>query len=273
MKEKKSVNIILEILMWIVAISVIYPLLMVIMTSLKTKAEANVLSITPPAVPQFGNYAEVWEKGKITTSLINSLSITLVSVFFILLFSSILSFILVRRPTKLNRFISKFLTLGIIVPFAAMPTIKLLQLLNLHGTRTSLILVYIAMYLPFSTMLFSSFIKGIPIELDEAAVIDGCRGFELFRKIIFPLLKPVTATTGILNFMWVWNDFQTPVYLLNSADKWTLPVSVYNFYGTFQRDWSLVSADMILVSIPVILLYLFAQKWIISGMTSGAVKG
>jgi raffinose/stachyose/melibiose transport system permease protein len=133
--------------------------------------------------------------------------------------------------------------------------------------------VYIALYLPFSTMLFTSFIKGIPRELDEAAVIDGTKGLRLFFHVIMPLLKPVTATTGVLTFMWVWNDLQYPIYLLNSSSKWTLPLSVFNFFGQYQRSWNLVCADMVIVTIPVIILYAAAQKYIISGMTAGAVKG
>ena len=127
--------------------------------------------------------------------------------------------------------------------------------------------------MPFTAMLFSSFIVTIPRELDEAALLEGCQGYSLFFRIIFPLLKPVIATASVLNFMWVWNDFQYPLYLLNSSSKWTLPLSVYSFFGTFNRDWNLVCADMVLVSLPVIIVYIFAQKYIISGMTAGAVKG
>jgi raffinose/stachyose/melibiose transport system permease protein len=127
--------------------------------------------------------------------------------------------------------------------------------------------------MPFTTMIFTGFIKGIPRELDEAAVIDGIRGFSLFVQIIFPLLKPVIATAGALNFMWVWNELQIPMYLLNSSTKWTLPLSVFNFYGQFSRSWNLVCADVVLVSIPVVLAYIFAQKYIINGMIAGAVKG
>lgn len=135
------------------------------------------------------------------------------------------------------------------------------------------ILVYGAMYLPFSSMVFGSFIKGLPRELDEAAVMDGCQGTKLYVQIIMPLLKPVIATTAVLNFMWIWNDLQTPLYLLNSSDKWTMPLSVYNFYGQFNQSWNLVCADMVLVFIPVVLLYIFAQKYVVFGMTAGAVKG
>ena len=109
--------------------------------------------------------------------------------------------------------------------------------------------------------------------LDEAAVMDGAVGGRLFCTVILPLLKPVLATTGVLNFMWVWNELQIPMYLLNSSSKWTLPLSVYNFYGQFSRSWNLVCADVVLVSLPVILVYIFAQKWVIAGMTAGAVKG
>ena len=167
----------------------------------------------------------------------------------------------------------KVITLGIIAPFAALPTIQLLQQLGMYGSRIGLCMVYASLYMPFTTMMFCGFIKGIPRELDEAAVMDGAVAGRLFLKVILPLLKPVLATTGVLNFMWVWNELQIPLYLLNSSSKWTLPLSVYNFYGQFSRSWNLVCADVVLVSLPVILVYIFAQKWVIAGMTAGAVKG
>ena len=273
MHEKKSVNILLEVLLWVFSLLILYPLAMVFMTSFKSYGESNILSSKPPSEWLFSNYVEVWESGKIFQSLLNSTYITVFSVILILLFSSMMSYILVRRRNWFNRFVSKFMTFGIIAPFAALPTVEMLKMMGIYGTRTSLVLIYSAIYLPFTSMLFSSFIVGIPKELDEAAVIDGCTGFSLFTRIIMPLLTPVTATTGILNFMWVWNDFQYPMYLLNSSSKYTLPMSIYSFYGTYNRSWNLVCADMILVSLPVILLYLFAQKYIIAGMTAGAVKG
>lgn len=274
MKNKEKVlNVIFFVILWLVSIFVIYPILMVVVTSFKTKTQASYLNVKLPDVWQFGNYKEVWEKGDILVALGNSVIITVISVVLVLILTSSLSYILVRRNTAFCKFVSGFMMFGIIAPFTALPTIQLMKALNLYGTRTSLILVYSAMYMPFSTMLFSSFIKGIPRELDEAACIDGCKGFSMYLRIIFPLLKPVTATTAVLNFMWIWNDLQTPMYLLNSASKRTLPLSVFNFYGQFQRSWHLVCADMVMVSIPVVLVYIFAQKYIIAGMTAGAVKG
>lgn len=272
-KKERKVNIILEIILWLLSITIIYPLLMIILTSFKTKGEASYLKVSLPAKWMFENYVTVFNKGHILRSLGNSVFVTGIAVVLILVLTSSLSYILVRRNTKACHFFYRFMILGIIAPFAAMPTVQLLRGMNLYGSRIGLVLVYCALYTPFSTMLFTSFVKGIPKELDEAAVIDGAKGMKLFVLVILPLLKPVMATTGILNFMWVWNELQIPMYLLNSSSKWTLPLSVYNFYGQFSKSWNLVCADMVLISIPVILVYIFAQKYIIAGMTAGAVKG
>lgn len=272
-KKTKRTNLILEVLLWAFSITTIYPILMVVLTSFKEKKEANYLSVTLPKEWIWENYVEVWKQGKALQAFGNSIFITGLSVILLIIIASMLSYSLVRRNTVFCNRISKFLTFGVIAPFAAMPTMELLRGLHIYGSRISLILVYGAMYLPFSSMVFGSFIKGLPRELDEAAVMDGCQGTKLYVQIIMPLLKPVIATTAVLNFMWIWNDLQTPLYLLNSSDKWTMPLSVYNFYGQFNQSWNLVCADMVLVSIPVVLLYIFAQKYVVSGMTAGAVKG
>lgn len=272
-KNARIKNILLEAVLWILSIVVIYPILMILITSFKSKGEASFLSVSLPRVWIFENYKTVWEQGNVLRSLMNSCIITLSAVLIVIALTSMLSYGVVRRNTKPCRTIYRFMTFGIIAPFAAMPTIQLLKQFGLYGSRPGLILVYSALYIPFSTMLFTSFIKGIPKELDEAAVMDGAKGWKLFILVIFPLLKPVIATTGVLNFMWIWNELQIPMYLLNSSNKWTLPLSVYNFYGQYSRSWNLVCADMVLISIPVIIVYIFAQKYIIAGMTAGAVKG
>ena len=241
-------------------------MLMVLLTSFKSKGEAAYMSVSLPSEWHFENYLTVIEKD-FFRSLGNSIFITGISVVLIVALSAFLSFVIVRRATALCNISYKVITLGIIAPFAALPTIQLLQQLGMYGSRIGLCMVYASLYMPFTTMMFCGFIKGIPRELDEAAVMDGAVAGRLF------LLKPVLATTGVLNFMWVWNELQIPLYLLNSSSKWTLPLSVYNFYGQFSRSWNLVCADVVLVSLPVILVYIFAQKWVIAGMTAGAVKG
>jgi raffinose/stachyose/melibiose transport system permease protein len=274
MKKKSRVSSkLLEIMMWLLSLTILYPLGMVVLTSFKSYGEASFLTLSIPKQWHFENYVLVFKQGKILNSFLNSTYITILSVILIVSLTSMLSFILMRKRTKLNRLIYKFMTFGIIAPFAALPTIELLKMIGLYGSRTSLVFVYTALFMPFSTLLYSSFIVTIPKELDEAAVIDGCTGMALFLKIVFPLLQPITVTVAVLNFMWVWNDFQYPIFLLNSSDKWTLPLSVYNFFGQYNHSWQLVCTDMVMVSLPVVILYLFAQKYIISGMTAGAVKG
>jgi raffinose/stachyose/melibiose transport system permease protein len=271
-QRTKLTNGILEIFLWICSIVTVYPLLMVLLTAFKTRGEASYLTIKLPKVWQFSNFVEVW-KANFLRSLWTSVFVTVIAVTATLLLSAVLSFVLTRRNTPFCKAAYRFMTFGIIAPFAAMPTIQLLRLLGLYGSRLGLAFCYAALFMPFTTMVFTGFIKGIPRELDEAAVIDGILGFSLFGRIILPLLKPVIATAGVLNFMWVWNELQIPMYLLNSSAKWTLPLSVFNFYGQYSRSWNLVCADVVMVSIPVVLVYIFAQRYIINGMIAGAVKG
>jgi len=259
-KKMNILNIWLIILFWLIGLTVIYPIAMVLVTSFKSYGEANFLSINLPKEFLFENYVQVFNEGKILRSSLNSLVITVASVALIIILSSMLGFILARNRNKINKVIFFLMMMGICAPFAALPTIKLLQVLQIYGSRISLVFVYSAMFMPFSTMLITRYIATLPKELDEAAVIDGCTGFSLFFRIIFPLLRPITITVGVINFMWVWNDFQLPLYLLNSPSQYTLPLSVYNFFGQYNRSWNLVCADMVLVSLPVVIIYLLAQK-------------
>lgn len=273
MKEERKFNIFIEVFMWLCTSIVIVPILITIITSFKSEREASELSLVLPNRILIENYGTAIVVGKLLKCLGNSVFISITSVVLIVLLSSVLAFVTTRNRSRLNRFIGVLITFGIIAPFAAMPTIKLLQILHIYGGYVSLIFVYTAVFLPFSTMLFSGFITTIPRELDEAGVVDGCKGAVLFYKIIFPLLQPVTITVAVLNLMWVWNDFQYSIYLINSSKMWTLPLSIYQFFGRFTQSWQLITADMIMVTLPIVILYVLAQKYIITGMTAGAVKG
>ena len=270
--SEKKINILLTILLWVLGITIIYPLLMVVVTAFKEKREAHTLNVTMPREWMWENFPAVLEQGDVFRSLFNSVFVSVITVMIVLVTASMLSYAIVRRDTPVCRMIDKLLTFGIIAPFAAMPTMQLLQALGVYGSLWSLILVYSALYLPFSSMMITAYIKGIPKDLDEAAVIDGAAGMTLFVKIIVPLLKPIASTVMILIFMWSWNELQIPMYLLNSSAQYTLPMSVYSFYGAFSTSWNLVCSDVIIVSLPVIILYVFAQKYVIAGMTAGAVK-
>ena len=165
------------------------------------------------------------------------------------------------------------LSSGIALPLDNIALMKVMVGLHLMNTRVGIYLLYAAIGLPLSIFIAHGFMSGIPRELDEAAVIDGCNACNLFLNVIVPLLKPVASTLFILNFLNTWNDFTMAIYFLNGSDKMPVTLSVYNFFGQFQKSWNLVCADIMLTAFPVLIVYLFAQKYIIQGLTSGAVKG
>jgi raffinose/stachyose/melibiose transport system permease protein len=259
---------------WIISIISLVPLLLILFNSLKTSHKAAEMSLKLPAFPlQWENFMVVIEKGKLLTSFWNSCIYTFGSVMICCIFSSLAAYVLSRNRTKLTKIIYLFIVLGITMPVNYVALMKVMLFLHLHNTQIGIILLYAAMQIPFSVFLIYGFISKIPTELDEAGVIDGCNPFRLFVTIVFPLLKPAIATVIVLTFLNNWNEFISPLYFLSSSTKWPMTLSVYNFFGMFFKDWNLVCADIVLTSIPVILIYLFGQKYIVSGMTAGAVKG
>jgi raffinose/stachyose/melibiose transport system permease protein len=148
-----------------------------------------------------------------------------------------------------------------------------MQMTHLINTQIGMIILYAATQIPFNVFLIYGFVDAIPQELDEAAIIDGCTPLRLFFSIILPLLAPVIVTAGVLNFVGIWNDFLLPLYYLNNSAYWPMTLAVYNFFGQFQQDWNLVSADIVLTVVPVLAIYLIGQRFILSGLTAGAVKG
>jgi raffinose/stachyose/melibiose transport system permease protein len=183
------------------------------------------------------------------------------------------AFVLSRRRTKFCKAIYFYVTLGIALPMNYVSLMKVMQFTHLNNTQFGICLLYAAMQVPFTVFLMYGFIGTVPRELDEAGVIDGCTPLRLFFSVVFPLLKPIIVTTILLTFMNTWNEFVTPLYYLSDSKLWPMALAVYNFFGQFQMSWNLVSADIVLTSLPVILVYLLGQKYIIAGMTSGAVKG
>jgi len=158
-------------------------------------------------------------------------------------------------------------------PLSMVTVVKVMRMLHLYNTLLGVILLFTAFMIPLSVFLFYGFIAGIPKELDEAAVVDGAGSIRIFFQIILPVMKPVTATVLMLNFLSAWNDFSIPLYILPDPDKAVVVQQVYNFYGKFTANWNLVSVTILYAIVPIIVVYLLGQKYIISGMTAGSVKG
>lgn len=272
-KQQKAGLFVKEILFWILSLIVIVPFLIVVFNAFKTKSEAINMELSLPIQWHFENFKQVWEQGDILQSLKNSMILSITSVAITVFSSSMCAYVISRNRTKTNRFIYMFFALGLMVPVSMVSIVKVLRVVHLYNTLPGAILTCVALIMPLSVFLYYGFITGIPKELDEAAIIDGAGAFRIFFQVIFPLLKPATVTVIMINFLNVWNDFQIPLYTLPDPDKAVIVQKVYNFYGTFTASWNLVSVTIIYAILPILVVYLFGQKYIISGMTAGSVKG
>ena len=275
MKIRKTIQaVICNLIAWIFSAICLIPLLLIVFNSLKDKKAAASMDLSLPALPiQWENFATVVEKGKLATSFGNSLLYSAGAVILCVFFAAAAAYVLSRNQTRLNNFLYMFLVLGITLPINYVALTKVLQFLHLNNTAVGIILLYTAMQLPFMTFLIHGFVAKVPVDLDEAAVIDGCGPIRLFFLVVFPLLKPAVATASVLTFLNTWNEFVSPLYFLNRTEQWPMTLSVYNFFGMYFKDWNLVCADILLTSLPVLIVYLLGQRYIVSGMTAGAVKG
>ena len=275
MKIQKTIQTVLRnLIAWLFSAICLIPVLLILVNSLKDKKSAATMDLKLPSLPiQWENFITVIEKGKLLTSFMNSLIYSAGAVVLCVFFAALAAYVLSRNRTKLNDFLYMFLVLGITLPINYVALTKVLQFLHLNNTAIGIILLYTAMQLPFMTFLIHGFVAKVPEELDEAAVIDGCGPVKLFFLVIFPLLKPAVATATVLTFLNTWNEFVSPLYFLNRSEQWPMTLSVYNFFGMYFKDWNLVCADILLTSLPVLLVYLLGQRYIVSGMTAGAVKG
>ncbi|WP_432491605.1 carbohydrate ABC transporter permease [Kineococcus auxinigenes] len=209
----------------------------------------------------------------IVIAFINSTVLTVASVTLMVVFGSMVAFVLQRRASRWTGFINFLVLAGLIMPPAVVPTIWVLQRVGLFATMPGLILVEVAFGISFTILLFRAFISTIPRELDEAAVLDGAGPLRLFFRVILPLLRPVLVTVVLVQSVAVFNDFQTPLYFLPGDAGATVQLTLFNFQSQNLSSYNLLFADILLITIPMLLLYLFFNRQIVAGMTSGAVKG
>lgn len=262
-----------NIIAWLVTLVSLIPLLLVVFTSFKSGSDARTLSFTLPKAWDFTNFATVIEKGKLGEGFLNSLTYAGVGSVITIFFAAMAAYVFSRNRSKGNRFLYIFVVLGIVMPINYVSLMKVMQTLGLNDSRVGMIFLYTAIQMPFMVFLIYGFVGRLPVELDEAAVIDGCKPFRLFFSVIFPLMKPILTTAVVLCFLNMWNEFVLPLYFLNDTEKWPMSLAVYNFFGRYSRQWNLICADVLLTSLPVVTLYLICQKQIVGGQTAGAVKG
>lgn len=270
---KKRVQSVLKHLVCILlCLTVIVPFYMVFINSFKSKADAARMDLSLPKEWLFSNYLEVIEQGDLIQGFLNSLTYALVATTLGVVLCAMAAFVMCRNRTRLNVFLYYFVLCGLFFPVNYVTLIRVLSTIHMNDTRVGIILVFTSAMIPFCVFTIRNFVVSVPVELDEAAVIDGAGPVNLFFRIIMPLLKPTMVTCFILQFMGVWSDFLTPLYLSSKSKLFPMTMAVYQFFGKNKSYWNYIFADIIMTCIPVIIVYMIGQKYIIGGMTSGAVK-
>lgn len=252
------------------------PFAFIFLTASKTPDEALFLQFTwPTEWRTWQNIVEVFSTNDfmLARSFANSLVLTIFSVAGLVVLCSVAAYILVRRPGRFSKFANAMLLAGLIIPPALVPTIFIMQGLGIYGSFPGMILIEIAFNASFTVMIFKSFIASIPRELDEAAIIDGAGPIRLYFQVVFPLLKSVTVTVIILNSVFVFNDFTNPLYFMNGPGSETIQLTLYNFTSQFQSNYNLLFMDILLITVPMVILFAIFNRRIVAGMTSGSVKG
>ena len=262
-----------EVLLCGLSLIILIPLVLIIVNSLKTPAETTVLTLNLPESWEFGNFAEVFRETNIVRSFFNSILITVVSIGLSVFLGTIAGYVLNRNMDFLNKKIYAFFLAGMVVPVQIIALVQVLQKIHMMDSYVGLILVYTAMFIPQTVFMVHGFVTTVPKDMDEAGIMDGCSPWQLFIRIMLPLLKPIIVTLFITQFVFVWNDFQMPLYLIQSSKNWTIVLGVYNFMGQYNSQWNMVCAYILLCTLPAVIVYLLGQKYIIDGMVAGAIKG
>jgi raffinose/stachyose/melibiose transport system permease protein len=262
------------VVMALYVVLIAYPLWNMVISSFKTN---RAILSTPFALPEevsFSNYGTVWVDRGFSRYFVNSLVYTAVALAVVLLFGSMASYGISRYRYRLSTLLYMLFLSGIMLPLKAaiIPLFLLIKTLGLINNPVSVILIFIAMGLPSTVFILAGFMKGIPLELEYAAKIDGCNDFAIYRKVIMPMVTPAIALVTIYNSVPIWNDFFFPLVFLQSDAVKTLPVGLSSFFGQFSTNWSLLFTGLSIAILPMLILYLFMSKYFIKGMTAGAVK-
>jgi raffinose/stachyose/melibiose transport system permease protein len=255
----------------------VVPFIFIILMALKNRKEASLREFSLPqsgfyfwdnlvAVVQTRNYMLI-------TAFTNSIILTVVSVTLLVIFGAMVGYVVQRRPSRWTPIVNFFVLAGLIIPPAVVPTIWVMQSIGLFKTMHGMILIEVAYGLSFTVLLFRAFVSTIPRELDEAAIMDGAGPLRLFFQIILPLLKPVVITVVVVQAVAIFNDFTFPLYYLPGSENVTVQLTLYNFQSQFSTQFNLLFMNILLITIPPLVMFLFFNRQIVAGMTAGAVKG
>lgn len=257
------------------AIVFLIPVFFAFISAFKANGEILKSPMALPKIWTLNNFSELFSKSDFITAIGHTAFLTIVSEILIIFIVPLSSYAIARRESKMTKSIYTFFLAGMMIPFHLymFPLFKELRVFGLFGTLVGPIVVYISGSVAFGTLLYTSFLKGIPIDIEEAAKIDGCTPFQTFWKVVFPLLGPCTASMVVLNGLGIWNDFLMPYLVLPSDSAKTIMVEVYKFVGQYTARWDIVFAGTVIAIIPALVLYTLLQQYFVKGITAGAAKG
>ena len=259
----------------VVGILYVVPFIFIFLTAAKPPAEAGLFQFTWPSQFQlFKNIREVLAFGdnRMYRAFWNSIVLTVGSVALIVILSAFVAFVMQRRNDRMASAANVVVLSGLIIPPALVPTIFLLQKLHIYKTLPSLILIEVAFQIPFAILVFRAFMATIPREIDEAAIVDGASPLQIFFQVIVPLLWPAIVTVIVVTSVVVYNDFTLPIYFLPGNENITVQVTIFAFISQFGSQWNLLFAAVLVITIPPLILFLFFQRQIVSGLTTGAIR-
>lgn len=252
------------------------PFLFIVFTSLKGNAEVmSSGAFAPPLDYRFDNYAVAWNRGGFDRSFLNSVLVSAVKVPLGIAISAIAAYALARIPGRFNKAILLLIVFGTMIPFQVMlaPLFTLVNSLGLVNTYAGLILPYLAFGVPFQVFILHSFFRSVPKELTEAALIDGAGHFTIFRRVFLPISLPILAALFILDFVSTWNEFAMALVIMQDQSMWTLPLGLMSFQGQFSNEYGQLNSAIVITVLPAVLVYLIFQRYFVSGLAAGAVKG
>lgn len=267
--------LLLEIVVILFAVLYFVPFYFVLVNSVKSFGDVMRNTAGWPEVFMWSNYARVWEIMRYPLAFFNSLFITVLANAGLVVISAMAAYRILRRPHLLNRVLFVLFIAAMVIPFQSImiPLVKVASEVGLMDSRLGLIICYFGFGVSLNLFLYHGFMKSIPREIEESAVVDGCTPYGVFWRIVFPLLKPMTITVLLLNSLWIWNDFLLPSLVLHDAGLRTIPLQTYSFFGQYTKQWDLALAGLVMGVTPMVVFFLMMQKYIIAGISAGAVKG
>lgn len=274
-KKVRPNDIILFIVMILVAIVVLYPILFALQSAFKSNGDILKDPVAFPKTLYVQNFKDLFEQSDFATAIVHTVFLTVVSEILIIFVVPMASYAIERRPSKGTKFIYNYFIAGMMIPFHLymFPLFKEMKIFHIFGTLWGPIVCYISGSVAFGTLLYCSFLKTVPYEIEEASMIDGCTPFQTFWKVTFPLLAPCNGSMVILNGLGIWNDYLMPYLVLPSDKAKTITVEIASFVGQYSARWDIVFAGTVISIVPALIIFVAFQKYFVKGITAGGAKG